>query len=362
MPPPARRRHQANPGFTLVEILVATAILAGILVLMLQITDRTTAVWKHTRSQIDTFQESRAAFESLTRRLSQAMLKTYFDYDPPISQGTPTSYVRQSELQFICGPASAASGTPGLLSGITTPDGNSLQTVSHAAFFQGPFGVTSTSGTTSNGTTSKLDNLLNVCGYFIQFGDDAKMRPAFLKDLTTVPPRNRFRLMEMLQPSEDFSVYTASNTDWFVKPLGTQNCAHTLAENVIALVLLPKRSPNDPPPAGAPADLAPYWSYDSRASGNTPLATLTRNQLPPIIEVTMVAIDEKGAARLASEFGNAMPTLGTGNTSLATSFQGSISQFKTELQALEKALTDRRIAYRVFSGEISILQAKWSEN
>ncbi len=42
--------------------------------------DTIASIYRRMRSRIDTFQEARAGFETVTRRLSQAMLNTYWDY------------------------------------------------------------------------------------------------------------------------------------------------------------------------------------------------------------------------------------------------------------------------------------------
>ncbi len=113
-----------------------------------------------------------------------------------------------------------------------------------------------------------------------------------------------------------------------------------LAENVIALIILPKRSVNDTP-AGA-TELAPNFSYDSRLYQTKPgdsLAMLTRNQLPPLVQVTMVAIDEKSAARLESRAASASapPDLGLGEL-FKTSGDGT--QLTKDLATLEDTLND----------------------
>jgi len=69
-----------------------------------------------------------------------------------------------------------------------------------------------------------------------------------------------------------------------------------LAENVIALLVLPDRYAADSGPA-----LAPSYGYDSRNTANA----VTLNQLPPRLVVALVAIDEASAERLAAQNGDA---------------------------------------------------------
>jgi uncharacterized protein (TIGR02599 family) len=378
-----------DAGFTMVELLAATAILSLIMVLTLQITSNTNTIWQRARSRIDTFQESRAAFEAMTRNLSQAMLNPYWDYvdaagkprDPALASFVPSQYVRQSELHFVSGPSKD------VLKSVNGSNGQPLKSATHSVFFQAPLGVSQPATT---GSTTTLPALLNVSGYFLEFGDDAKFRPRFLEGSERAPLRNRFRLMEMSQPSESLSVYqwvsqaskaavptVATLSKWFVEPLNEDTLATTasgptsarrvkrsLAENIVALIILPKRSTNDGPTDAK--ELAPNYAYDSRAyqtaAGNE-LAKLTRNQLPPLVQVTMVAIDETSAARLESraDSPSTPPDLGLADL-FKTSAKGV--QLAADLATLEKTLNDdaHRVTYRIFSTDVSILQAKWSEN
>ena len=128
----------------------------------------------------------------------------------------------------------------------------------------------------------------------------------------------------------------------------------------------------DPVPAGAPAQLAPSYYYDSREYVTKPsdqLALLTRNQLPPMVQVTMVVIDERSAERFQSTLSTpgtiATATDKLGTTSLfakpSTSSAEDQSQYKADLQTLEKKLVELNLSYRIFSTDVSILPAKWSE-
>lgn len=383
--------YRSTAGFTMVELLVASGILLLIMVLTLDITSKTNSIWQRTRSRIDTFQESRAAFESMTRKLSQAMLNPYWDYvdaagklrDPTLTTFAPSQYVRESELHFLSGPSKD------LLREANGSNGQPLISATHSVFFQAPLGV-SEAGTTATASTTTLPTLLNVSGYFLEFGDDAKFRPHFLETSRRSPLRNRFRLMEVTQPSESLGVYqwiskanksatpkAADLRRWFIDPLnedvtstsganaaGARRVKRALSENIIALIILPKRSANDGPASAQ--ELAPEYQYDSRLYQSTPADTrakLTRNQLPPIVQVVMVAIDETSALRLESR----SPTPATPpDFGLADLFakSGKGVQLATDLATLEKTLTDdaHRATYRIFSTDVTILQAKWSEN
>lgn len=376
-------RSPRRLGFTLVELLVAAVIVILIMAVTLQITSNTASIWQRTRSRVDAFQDGRAAFEWMSRHLSQAMLNTYWDYadadgkprDPSSATFNPKRYARQSDLHFISGSAID------LLKDVNGSDGSALKTSTQAVFFQAPLGLSST------GSDLTANHRLNVSGYFLEYGDDAKFRPRFLQATGNSVLRHRFRLMEMTQPTESVSVYRsvaqarqASSFDplklrrWFVDPLnddaaatsgtiGTQRVKRVLAENIIALVLLPKRSIQDS--AGKTTELAPRYAYDSQqylSGPGNPVAELSRNQLPPMIQVTMVAIDETSAARLQDRSTDPEMPPDFGLEELFnTSGQGL--QYATDLATLEQTLAayTPKISYRVFTTNVSILQAKWSE-
>jgi uncharacterized protein (TIGR02599 family) len=331
--------NRSARGFTLVEMLVSMTIVSFILFTLVAITDSTSRTWRHTTAKVEQFRDARVAFEAITRRLSQATLNTYWDYE---YEGTgaarkPVRYVRRSELRFISGPGLAgdAGGNP-----------------AHATFFQAPLGLV------EDGRFGEFENLLNTWGYFITFSGDKAWRPPFIKS----PERFRFRLMELMEPSDALSLYKYTGRDpdyagqnWFTDPLGGGRApAHVLADNVLALVLLPKLSPEDQAAGGYnDASLAPRYRYDSTQS--RPEAALNpKNQLPPVVRVTMVVIDERSASRLADEFGSSMPALG-----IQGLFQNA-DDYERDLKDLEKELVNRKLSYRVFTTNVSMRGAKWS--
>lgn len=376
-------RERAARGFTLIEMLVATALLMLLMLVTVYVLNAVSTIDNRTRAKVDTFREARAGFEVMTRRVSQSMLNTYWDYEFPNNDRSkpPKSYVRQSELHFISGPTKLG-GTAALL-----PDA-ALQGVTHGIFFQSPQGLTTSTAVVS----ANLPNLLNVSGYFVEYTSDVDDRPKFLQSGTPLPPeRWRFRLTEFNQGSESLQVYatTAANgraLTWFQKPLKSGDPAirstRVMAENVIALVIRPHRSPNDPVPPGAPTQLAPNYFYDTRGYVTLPsdqTALLTRNQLPPMVEVTMVVLDERSAERFQSALGATPGTtatatdklgLTTGTTGLFVKPSTKSSpttpgeerdQYEADLKTLQAKLVDLKMNYRIFSTDVSILQAKWSE-
>jgi len=355
-------------GFTIVELLVSMAILSLIMVLLAAMVSSVSTVWRNTTGKISAFAEARAGFEAMTRKLSQATINSYWDYEYPNDDTTkpPRTYVRQSELHLMAGQASTLIPS---LSDATT----------HAIFFQAPLGYSRPAP-----GIRPLPSLLNASGFFIQRSKDTDL-PEFLKTLFAGEPakkRTRYRLMEMWQPTEQFRVYQpkrtelsldiTKRTEWFTQPLASSNSpARPLAENVIALVLWPRRAATDPRPP-----ITPDYSFDTRAYLSLSPATrdalppenplrLSRNQLPPVVQVTMVVLDGKSAAKLEELPDSAKTLLAPG--ALFTSFNGKTSQadqeqvFQEDLKKLTDFLTEYRLAYRVFTTAVTLRQAKWSE-
>ncbi|MGB8356460.1 MAG: Verru_Chthon cassette protein C [Chthoniobacteraceae bacterium] len=377
--------HKCKQGFeafTLVETLVSLAIIALLLVILLSMTNQITALWTYTSGRGEQFRESREAFETITRRLSLATLNTYWDYadssgnartSANSSTFTPVTYARQSELRFISGPMGGSTS----ISGTTAPPAGASWP-SQGVFFQAPRGVSEPGVSTLSG----LYSMLNTWGYFVEFGPDSSSRPGIpgLGDETRIPYKYRFRLCEMIQPANQLSIYqytsgpsgspTYTGIDWFSASLGgTSRPVHVLAENVIALVLLPKLASGDETAGGyTDSSLAPNYLYDSTGTnmGAAQLADKNlnpKNQLPPIIQVTMVAVDEASYGRFQS--GTTMPA----NLGLATLFQtagsttdNTVPGYAKDLQTLQNTLLANKINYRVFTSSIKIKGAKWSED
>jgi uncharacterized protein (TIGR02599 family) len=203
----------------------------------------------------------------------------------------------------------------------------------HGVFFQAPLGVA------NNTAYDTMNNLLNTWGYFVQAGWDTNI-PNFVSLMQQpysnsssgtglVRKRWRSRLMEFRQPSEQMSLYDPapdSNTypHWFAIPLMSTGQAYAggptnpptrpIAENIVALIIRPRLSKNDEDyysSSGQPSMLCSDYYYDSTqtinpgpyAAGASTAQINPKNQLPPIVNVTMVAIDERSAKRLDERYG-----------------------------------------------------------
>ena len=363
----AVKRRRA--GFTLVEMLTATAVLLAIMGICFTLIEGTNRIWKNTTGKIEGFRNARSAFDAMTRTLSQATLNTYYDYVDASGNftsqpgagysGVPVAYGRRSDLQIVSGPGTS------LLPSITP-----YAAVTHAIFFQAPLGqVTSAnSSVTSSSAMGSLNSLLNTCGYYVAYGPDPSV-PSFLR--AAYPSRNRYRLMQFTQPSDLLAIYGNQGTSkWFLNPivadLGTGSPSENavLAENIIALIILPKLPSNDEAAlnlSGVPigCGLAPSYAYDSTQKGQATVNAYLNSlhQLPPIIQVTMVAIDESSALKMGNT-----PTAPNTALGLSSSLFTQAANLNTDLTSLENRLSAGHVNHRVFQTEVAIRGAKWTSN
>jgi len=313
-------------GFTLIELLLAMAVLALMAVMMLSVTSSAQKIAKQTTSRTEQFREGRRAFERINQRLSQATLNTYWDYvdssgRPRTTSNattfTPNKYARISELRYLQTNASS----------LTAPGGGTM--VGNSVFFQAPLG--------KSDTLSGLNSLLNTTGFYIKKSDDSALRPA-----TVSASKTRYRLFELTEPAESLTIYSltsgnaaTTSTAWFTTPLAVLGNSRRLADNIVAL-LFQAQYQNA---SGTPNSAFNYSSVP-RGAATQPIE---ENNLPPNVRVTMIALDEPSARRVAEE--SITLTDATDDASLAT---------------LEKNLTDSRLNYRKFQSTVSIGPAKWS--
>ncbi|CAN5668050.1 hypothetical protein BH11VER1_BH11VER1_17210 [soil metagenome] len=348
------------------------AILSILLVVIANVIGVVQKTWVKANSRVSQFREARMAFDAMSRTLPQATLNAYWqnefdDLGVDVIGDKKTkakSYVRQSELQFVCGPASV------LLAGALPAD-----YPGHAVFFQAPFGVTNM--TTAVGTMVNTENMVNLLsgrGYFVSWGNDAGFRPPFL-DPATVKLRYRYRLMEYSPTAELNRIYDSSLrpiTDhanaWFqgartsVATAGelavNRGFTRPIADNVIALIISPQVE-NDNKAAKISTWIAPAYAYDSTVKANVVASEGeqgTQHQLPPKIKITMIAVDDAAAEIMAAN-----PDSPNLLTEAGSSFV-NVNSYAADLNRLETYLSQapRRYNYRVYSTVVSIKQAKWS--
>jgi len=381
------RLRSCNPSclaFSLIEVLVATTVIIAIMLILLSVTQQTSSIWTRTTGEIEQFRDARDAFDTLTTRISQATLNTYWDYN---SATLPTAYERKSELRFISGPSGNYLGA-----------GQNGPRVTHCVFFHALFGsVDSTRGVAgTNSAYSGLDGLLNVWGYFVELSSDAIFRPSFLASSANAPAlKYRFRLMEFRQSSEQLATYGRTSgldpnspgnaaaigyqgTDWYETAANSSAApCRVMADNIIALIIIPRLSKADEQalPSGLRSSnpdyspLAPNYAYDSSLTMNPgqPSSSALTNpkcQLPPVLQVTLVAIDEASAIRLNLNSASANVFAVNDKFAATAQYTGdlTVNPHGNNNASLENALIAKKVNYRIFTTSVPIRAAKWSRN
>lgn len=390
-------RHQhCGRGFTLIELLVSMTFLVILMLVVTQVVGIVQRTWVRSNSRVSQFREARTAFDLLTRTLSQATLNTYWDneFDPLRTDAAgqevkrAKNYIRQSELQYISGPSTQ------VLQGAS---GKADSYPGHAVFFQAPLGITSLVEATGSLTnTENMVNLLCGRGYFVEWGDDKPYRPPFLNKLTTVPPRSRLRLMEYsptaernriydsaLRPLVDSATGVNNGKRWFndgdyaalkstvqeKETVATRAFTRPVAENILVLVVSPQLETIGNTSL-SPSSIAPQYLYDSTLKVN-PGATAsssnpqgTQHLLPPILKVTMIALDEVSGEFLSREENESMRkeilTAAAGMFQSVANIAKELEGEDEKLGTLPTLLLSKKLNYRAFTTTIALKQARWS--
>ncbi len=154
-----------------------------------------------------------------------------------------------------------------------------------------------------------MESLLNTCGYYVSFTTNQVLPP----HIPAQADSYRYRLFQMLAPSEANTVYKANiGNGWFAAGSLQNSYATPVADNVIALIIRPQD------PAASPADITTDFAYDSRLGATAKPQPVTANQLPPNLNVTMIVIDEASAKRFES--GSQEPSI------ISSALDGEISK------------------------------------
>lgn len=322
-------------AFTILETMVASAVLVLMLALVFSAISGASTVTRRATEKIGAFQSARAGFDIVTETLAQATMNSYWDYvdssgnfrtASTASTFTPFSYARNSELHFLIGNAGSGSfpGTRG---------------TGQALVFQARTGL-------SSAANERLNQLLNTYGFFVEYGPVETLPQPF----TQPPPTYRYQLRQVVVEAENFDVYDQPSGSAWLASLGTGRSA-SIASNIVFLAVWPRRSPYDDPAGSA---LTSAFTYDSRAGSGIPQPE-TQHQLPPIVQVTMVAIDETSATRFC--------TTSEPPREISDAFQGLFIQsnetaFQADLQELERRMSTARIGMRVFTAQIPLRESK----
>jgi uncharacterized protein (TIGR02599 family) len=362
-----RSKKEKNPlskagiyrAFTLVEVMVSMVVLAIMMMLIAQIIGTTQRSWRSASSRLSQFREARIAFDTITRNLRQATLNAYRDFRyangtnvPSTSSPSeaPEGYMRISELAFVSGQAKdLVKGVPkASLSG-------------HAVFFQAPLGVTDPDTSPKVGGRPKYENLKHLLcgrGYFVQFGDDSNYLPFDLKSRLTVT--SRFRLMEYQPPAEKNTIYDSTDKDdWF--DIDTAYL-RPVSDKIIGLILSPRLASGDESisvggVSQKPTSIAPDYSFDSRKKDGSGSAQGMQHMLPPVVKVTMVALDDASMDQIARGR-NSKVSLEDINDAMGKFDKAS--GYDSNLESLKRKLSDGKVNYRIFEATVVIPASRWT--
>lgn len=326
----------------MLEVLVAVTVTALLLLVLLSLVQSTTDVWQRTSGRVKSFSSARAAFESITATLAAATLNTYLDFfdasrnprpDPSLNKSgalsfSPAVYGRQSELHFVTG--------------------NNLvdNQWGVAVFFTVPFDWES--GAVNRGTGGQL----NGVGFFVRYGPDPGL-PSFISDNPS-----RFRLFQFLQPTQSLKVMNKNflANSWFSSDVNATppRFCYPLADNVVAFAVLPKLSDREDED---PSALTPDYSYDTRVGWSSGPQPASMHQLPPVVRVVMVVLDEASAQRLPT--GSTAPDLGFDPGTIFSN-PDDLDAEDGSLDRISAALTERNLNFRIFRADIPLRGARWS--
>jgi uncharacterized protein (TIGR02599 family) len=379
-------KRSGQRGFSLIELMVSVALLVVMMLLVFQMLDETQKTFRRAKGMVMSFKEAREGFEVMNRTLSQATVNAYLGFDQNATR-VPTKFGRQSDLLFRCGNATELELNKGPVKRYT-----------HAVFFQAPLGYqliasAGQGGPAESDPFGELDSLLNAWGYFVEFNSDKIDRPPFVGELQPpIQEKFRFRLMEFRPPAEANLIYQAQlgspstkgaeKLKWFLRsdygvdaqanyqPMaGTLRTTRSIADNIIALIISPQLTESDVNESGSSrnslgfsriTDIAPTYSYDTKeylgASGTTASERIifSRNQVPPILRVSIVAIDDGDFVRFINQRGVAdspdAPTL----VAPEDDWFKDATKRKEDLQKLTDKLGLASIRYRIFSTNVRL--------
>jgi uncharacterized protein (TIGR02599 family) len=214
----------------------------------------------------------------------------------------------------------------------------------------------------------------------MEFRQPAESIPLFLQDTATLPAMPTPLIRSQTTPTDLYR--------WFREGrMGSQapqtRCdlttgSRVLAQNILALIISP-RLPTDGTAAACDYDVAPNYFYDSREyqlatqvnSGSdrngVPIKQVTRSQLPPVLEITLLAMDDRSWQSYLDRGGSDSRYLDYVNTRFRTvgplavrSNPAHEQKLKEDLEELQRMLSEDKISHRVFSCSVELRAAKWT--
>jgi uncharacterized protein (TIGR02599 family) len=155
--------------------------------------------------------------------------------------------------------------------------------------------------------------------------------------------------MQACRSTENLQTYQKVNSGWVS---GINASAAPIAENIIFMAVWPRLSPNTDPEGD---DLTQNFAYNSRGWSGPGSQPPSSNQLPPMLQLTIVAIDEKAAARLCTQSSPPGDLTGALNGLFTKS---NAEDFQEDLANLQATLNEKRISHRVFTTLVPIRESK----
>lgn len=331
----------ARQGFTLTELMVAMGVLIMLVLIITQVTNSVMATTSRSSSKIDAFASARGGFDIVNRRLSQATLNTFWAYNDPLN---PAVYLRRSDLQFVVRQNQQNAG------------------YGQEVYFPAPETYA------TDAQLASTSGLLNACGFFVQYGGNDAFRPA-----TATGGRYRYRLMQGFEPTENSQVfntpYTTGSQGWIAdicnkggNPVTSGSSVAPIAENVIAFIVWPRLSKVDDTNGTKLSGSNNAYTYDSyydlAANAGKVSQPLTANQLPPLVQVTMVIISEASAQRIDTKSSTPPPAI---EEALSDRFS-DVTKYDEDLAAMADVLIKHHIEYQIFTTAVPLKESKWSDN
>ena len=332
-------------------------ILAMIMLIITQVIGQAQRSWRSASSRVTQFREARIAFDTITRNLRQATLNSYRNFYYFSSKGqvpvdvkeAPDGYKLYAELGFRTDQAAT----------LVSNAGGADALPGHAVMFQAPLGKSITpSAIPGVSKYDQLKSLLCIRGYYVRYSSDSNYVPVGLRGKLT--EKYRYRLYEYRPPSEVNEAYSQAVTgspsgDWTNLNVATSaSYIAPVAENIVALVLAPSfvdQESTSSAPSISSLERGTLYSYNSftGVQGSSSIA-VGEHRLPRSVLVTLVAIDEESAKRLAEQNGGSSPNLlGKAGVSFLNP-----DTYDQEMNSLKQTLTELRMNYRVFSSSVLI--------
>ena len=141
---------------------------------------------------------------------------------------------------------------------------------------------------------------------------------------------------------------------WF-NDFGVAGRSHPVADNIVLMVIAPRL----PQSAGTvdPYSIAKNFSYNSWGQPLSAGQGVQNYQLPPIVDVYLVAVDEPSVSRYETLYGK-----GTLESKLSFSGQFSFasdSGIRDDLAKVESILSDLKLNYRIFNASVQLRNSRW---